>query len=120
MSVRPQEPPTNAVCTLAFVGPTAQAEAARTALYALGFAEADTRETVPWREALPPIPDAERPGRLLRAARSREDMTQVQLARLTGIPQRHISEMEHGKRPIGKDRAKKLAEILKIDCHLLL
>jgi len=45
---------------------------------------------------------------------------QVQLARLTGIPQRHISEMEHGKLPIGKDRARKLAEVLKVDYHIFL
>ena len=39
---------------------------------------------------------------------------------MTGIPQRHISEMEHGKRPIGKERAKKLAKVLKVDYHILL
>lgn len=120
MSVRMQEHPTNAVCTLAFVGPADQAEAARTALYALGFAEADTRETIPWREAFPPIPEAERPGRMLRAARTKEGVTQSQLAQMTGIPQRHISEIEHGKRSIGKERAKKLAEVLKVDYQILL
>src|SRR2546428_511064 len=74
MSVRTQKPPTEVQCTLAFVGPVAHAEAARTALYALGFAEAETRETVPWREVFPPIPEAERPGRMLRAARTAPDM----------------------------------------------
>src|ERR1700751_3381874 len=120
MLVRTQEPPTNAVCTLAFVGPMAQAEAARTALYALGFVETVTPDTVPWREAFPPLPDAERPGRMLRAARSKEGVTQSQLARMTGIPQRHISEMEHGKRPIGKERAKQLATTLKVNYRVLL
>jgi len=120
MSVRTQERPTNTVCTLAFVGPVDHAEAAREALHALGFVEADTRDTIPWREAFPPLPDAERPGRMLRAARTKEGVTQSQLARLTGIPQRHISEMEHGKRSIGKARAKQLAEVLKVDYHLLL
>jgi transcriptional regulator with XRE-family HTH domain len=57
---------------------------------------------------------------MLRAARSKEGLIQVQLAHLTGIPQRHISVMEHGKRPIGKERAKKLAEILKVDYHVFL
>ena len=57
---------------------------------------------------------------MLRAARSKEGLTQVQLAYLTGIPQRHISVMEQGKRPIGKERAKKLAEVLKIDYHIFL
>ena len=118
MSARTNEHPTEAVCTLAFVGPVNHAEAARDALQALGFQE--VRDTVPWREAFPPIPDAELPGRMLRAARSKEGVTQSQLAQMTGIPQRHISEMEHGKRPIGKDRAKKLAEVLQVDYHILL
>ena len=48
----------------------------------------------------------------LRAYRTREDLTQKELATRTGIPQHHISEMENGKRPIGKERARKLAEAL--------
>src|SRR2546428_7992419 len=118
MSVRTQEHPTETVCTLAFVGPVDHAEAAREALHALGFEEADTRDTVPWREAFPPIPDTELPGRMLRAARSKEAVTQSQLAQLTGIPQRHSSEMEHARRSIGKDRTKKLAQVLHVDSHL--
>jgi len=50
----------------------------------------------------------------LRAYRTRENLTQKQLAALTGIPQHHISEMENGKRPIGKERARKLAEALNV------
>jgi len=84
----------------------------------LGFQEA--RETVPWRECFPGWSDAQLPGIALAGARTKEGLTQVQLARLTGIPQRHISEMEHGKRPIGKERAKKLAEVLKVDYHVFL
>src|SRR5262249_28380545 len=120
MSAPMKEHPTDALCTLTFMGPVAHAAAARTALYALGFAEANTREALPWREVLPPIPEAERPGRMLRAARSKENLSQTQPAMLTGIPQCHISEMEHGKRSIGKERAKKLAEALQIDYHVLL
>jgi transcriptional regulator with XRE-family HTH domain len=77
-------------------------------------------ETVPWRECFPAWSDAQLPGVALAGARTKEGLTQVQLARLTGIPQRHISEMEHGKRPIGKERAKKLAEVLKVDYHIFL
>lgn len=51
----------------------------------------------------------------LRAYRTREGLTQKQLAALTGIPQHHISEMETGKRSIGKERAKKLGEALNCD-----
>ena len=118
MSVRTKEHRTDAVCTMAFVGPMDHAQAAREALYALGFEE--VRDTVPWREAFPAWSDAQLPGVALAGTRHKENLTQIQLARLTGIPQRHISEMEHGKRPIGKERAKKLAEVLKIDYHVLL
>lgn len=51
----------------------------------------------------------------IRAYRSRENLTQRQLAELTGIPQRHISEMENGKRVIGKELAKRLGNALHAD-----
>lgn len=53
-----------------------------------------------------------RTGVLIRGYRTREGLTQKQLAELTGIPQRHISELEHGKRQAGKEWAKKLAAAL--------
>lgn len=56
----------------------------------------------------------------LRAYRTREGLTQKHLADLTGIPQHHISEMENGKRSIGKERAKKLADALHCDYRQLL
>jgi len=39
---------------------------------------------------------------------------------LTGIAQHHISEMENGKRPIGKETAKKLAAVLNGDYRIFL
>ena len=56
----------------------------------------------------------------LRAYRNREGLTQKRLAELTGIPQHHISEMENGKRSIGKERAKRLADALHCDYRQLL
>ena len=56
----------------------------------------------------------------LRAYRNREGLTQKLLAELTGIPQHHISEMENGKRSIGKERARKLAKALHCDYRQLL
>ena len=44
----------------------------------------------------------------------------MQLAEKTGIPRRHISEMENGKRPIGKKNARLLGEALGIEPRLLL
>jgi len=56
----------------------------------------------------------------LRSYRTREGLTQVHLARMTGIPQRHISEMENGKRGIGIERAKILAKALNVSDYRLL
>lgn len=51
-------------------------------------------------------------GKILRGLRTREDLTQVQLAEKLGLRPHHISEMEHGKRVIGKAMAKRLAKAL--------
>ena len=56
----------------------------------------------------------------IRAYRYRENLTQRQLAELTGIPQRHISEMENGKRTIGKELAKRLGKALNADYKVFL
>lgn len=56
----------------------------------------------------------------LRAYRTREDLTQKELAEKVGIPQRHISEMETGKRVIGKEMAKRFGKVLGVDYRALL
>jgi DNA-binding XRE family transcriptional regulator len=56
----------------------------------------------------------------LRGARKREALTQKELAHLVGISQVHIPEMENGKRPIGKDLAKRLAQALKVNYRVFL
>lgn len=61
-----------------------------------------------------------RGGVCLRGARGKEGMTQKQLADHVGIAQHHISEMENGKRPIGKEAAKKLAAVLHVDYRVFL
>ena len=53
-------------------------------------------------------------------ARKRETLTQKELAHLVGVSQTHISEMEHGKRPIGKDMARRLAKALKVNYRVFL
>lgn len=55
------------------------------------------------------------PAAMLRGARYREDTTQEQLAKTTGIPRQHISEMQNTNRPIGKQNARELAEVLSVD-----
>ena len=66
------------------------------------------------------FPGELQPAVCLHSARSRKAITQKQLAELTGIPQRHISEMEHSKRIIGKERAKLLSNALDTDYRLFL
>lgn len=61
-----------------------------------------------------------RGGVCIRGARGKEGMTQKQLSALTGIAQHHISEMENGKRPIGKETARKLAAVLNVDYRIFL
>ena len=57
---------------------------------------------------------------MLIGARGKENITQVQLSELTGIPRRHISDMENGRRTIGKQNAIKLGEVLNINYRLFL
>jgi DNA-binding XRE family transcriptional regulator len=57
---------------------------------------------------------------VLRGLRQREGLTQSAMGDLLGIPQGNISQMEHGKRPIGKQIAKRLANLFKTDYHLFL
>ena len=61
-----------------------------------------------------------RGGVCIRGGRGKEGLTQKQLAEMTGIAQHHISEMENGKRPIGKETARKLAKALNIDYRVFL
>lgn len=52
------------------------------------------------------------PAIALRALRRREELTQKELAKKTGISQADLSKMETGKLAIGKERAKTLADVL--------
>ena len=60
------------------------------------------------------------PANMLIGARGKENITQVELSKLTGIPRRHISDMENGRRPIGKQNAMKLEKALNISYRLFL
>jgi hypothetical protein len=103
---------------LRFIGPIANIASAVDALKPLGFV--DTSEAIPWREAYPECSEAQLIGKALAGARYREDLTQTGLSILAGIPQRHISEMENGKRPIGKEMAKRLGKALNISYKVFL
>ena len=79
-----------------------------------GEADADRLYTV--AEVFPDM----QPGDILRGARHREGLTQAQLAAMIGVKPSHISEMEKGKRPMGKDMAKRLARALKASYKVFL
>src|SRR6056297_2021248 len=98
---------------LHFIGPVNKQKEASELLKKLGFQ--DVSDSVPWRAAFPDINEHSLPGISLAGARGKEGLTQVQLSELTGIPQRHISEMERGKRSIGKKTAKLFSKALNID-----
>ncbi len=80
--------------------------------YTAGAVEASS-DSMPAEELFPVLVTNPQ-GTYLKGIRYREDLTQVVLSEMSGIPRRHISEMESGKRPIGKENAKKLAKALSV------
>ena len=117
MQAHTKKHPTETI-ELRFIGPIVNMASAVDALKPLGFM--DTSDSVPWREAYPECSEAQLIGKTLSGARYREGLTQMQLSEITGIPQRHISEMENGKRPIGKEMAKRLGKALNIGYKVFL
>lgn len=101
-----------------FIGPIVNMAKAIESLKPLGFV--DTSDSVPWHDAYPEYSEARLIGKALAGARYREGFTQIQLSELVKIPQRHISEMENGKRPIGKEMAKRLGKVLNISYKVFL
>jgi DNA-binding XRE family transcriptional regulator len=95
--------------------PVTKVVEAKEALASYG-AIAEEPESVPWEEVYPDFNGSV----ALRGARKRETLTQRELARLVGVSQTHISEMEHGKRPIGKEMARRLAKVLKVNYRVFL
>lgn len=73
-------------------------------------------DPINWKDVYPNF----HPGQALKGARIKEDLTQAELSKKMAIPQRHISEMENGKRPIGKAMAKRFAEVLNVGYRIML
>ncbi len=81
----------------------------------------DSVEIVPWREAFKK--DFEKyseSGVTLRGARYKKGVTQAVLSKAIGVSPHHISEMENGKRPIGKEMAKRFAKFFETDYRVFL
>jgi len=103
---------------ITFIGPLINRDKVIKVLYDFGFR--DTSDSVPWKEAFLHHDPANEAGICLSGARCKEGVTQKQLSELTGISQRHISEMENGKRPIGKKTAKILGKALNVGYKVFL
>ncbi len=79
------------------------------------------RKNIPWREAAKrDLKKHSEGGQMLRGSRFKAEVSQRELAEALGISQHHISEMENGKRPIGKEMAKRFAGFFKTDYRLFL
>jgi DNA-binding XRE family transcriptional regulator len=77
---------------------------------------AEEDDSLPLEEVFPDLHQ----GSAIRGLRLREGLTQEQLARLLGVKRTNLSEMENGKRPIGKNMARRLAKVLKTDYKVFL
>ncbi len=102
---------------ISLTGPAKNKAKAVELLKPLGFLETDT---VPWESVFSDIAEDKEAGAALAGARYKEGFTQKKLSELTGILQNHISEMENGKRPIGKKNAKLLAKALHVSYKVFL
>lgn len=81
----------------------------------------EVQDRVDWRGSMKDLLDKHsESGVALKAERIMAKMTQAQLASELGVPQHVISEMESGKRPLGKKMAIRLAKIFKTDYRFFL
>ncbi len=111
-----KKPPTDAI-QLSFTVPRHMVDKVLQTMHSYGLRE--DNESIPWQEAMPTTQE-EWPQIALRGGRTKEGLTQKELSERTGIPRSHLSAMENGKRPIGKNNARKLAEALNLDPRLFL
>ncbi len=76
---------------------------------------------IAWKElAKERIAKYKKAGLVLRGMRYRENVSQKELAKRSGVNQNEISKIENGKRTLGEKVAKKLAEALNFNYELLL
>ena len=60
------------------------------------------------------------PSVLLKGLRYREGLSQIEFAKQLNISQTNLSAMENGRRSIGKDLAKRIADIFGVDYRVFL
>jgi ribosome-binding protein aMBF1 (putative translation factor) len=79
-------------------------------------------DSIPWREAASGRIKGSggEAAHMVRVAREKTGMTQVELAEKLGMPQGNLSQIETGKRPVGKALAKNLGKIFNLDYRVFL
>ncbi len=66
------------------------------------------------------INETSEPAVLLRGLRHKEGLSQIEFSKLIGVTQTNLSAMENGRRSIGKDIAKRIANKFSVDYRLFL
>ena len=85
------------------------------------FEVTEDEQTIPWRDSVRDLTQKyTEAGVALKGARTKENLSQSELAEKLGISQSHISDMEHGRRTIGKNMAKRLAKVLNVGYKIFL
>lgn len=95
-------PRTDGMVTLTVVAPADRVDA---------VAQAIEQALEPTYDFAEVFPDST-PGTVLRGARGLREMTQAELGARVGVSPANISDMERGRRPIGKAMAKRLGDAL--------
>ena len=81
----------------------------------------DDGKSIPWREAFKDLTDKyTEAGATLQGARLKENLSQVELAKRLKVTQADVSNMENGRRSIGKKMAKRIARVLNVDYRIFL
>lgn len=60
------------------------------------------------------------PGVLLKGLRYREGLSQIDFAKKLNVSQANLSAMENGRRAIGKELAKRIADLFEVDYRIFL
>lgn len=84
--------------------------------------KAYSEEIIPWRDLAKERIKASggESAYMVKSAREGAGLTQAQLADKLKIPQSNISQIETGKRSVGKNLAKRLAKIFNLDYRVFL
>ena len=78
-------------------------------------------KTIPWHESVQDLIEKyTEAGVALKGARAKAGFSQNELADKLDMPQSHISDMENGRRPIGKKMAKRFADVLHVGYKIFL